>query len=173
MVFAGSIHVEANQYEELRDALEKLRLNDSSFFYEPEVRQPRFDFGAAWTASWRSFRSGSNRFVDRSATAPVFVIEARRRGEVHESTTHRRCQARRHCQVEKIIVTAMTIERAIGGFSLCSRKSVEFRRVDYGDDAVLLTRKCRSTIVWILRSLKSASRYASLDYHFRDIESTR
>ncbi len=37
MVFAGLYTVEPNQYEALRDALEKLRLNDSSFFYEPET----------------------------------------------------------------------------------------------------------------------------------------
>jgi GTP-binding protein LepA len=36
MVFAGLYPIEANRYEELRDALNKLRLNDSSFFYEPE-----------------------------------------------------------------------------------------------------------------------------------------
>ncbi|MCP9495092.1 MAG: translation elongation factor 4 [Pyrinomonadaceae bacterium MAG19_C2-C3] len=36
MVFAGLYPVEANQYEEMRDALDKLRLNDASFFYEPE-----------------------------------------------------------------------------------------------------------------------------------------
>ncbi|MBX7221660.1 MAG: translation elongation factor 4 [Blastocatellia bacterium] len=36
MVFAGLYPVETDKYEELRDALEKLRLNDSSFFYEPE-----------------------------------------------------------------------------------------------------------------------------------------
>src|SRR5438128_6682851 len=36
MVFAGLYPVEPNQYEGLRDALEKLRLNDSSFFFEPE-----------------------------------------------------------------------------------------------------------------------------------------
>jgi GTP-binding protein LepA len=36
MVFAGLYPVESNRYEELRDALDKLRLNDSSFFYEPE-----------------------------------------------------------------------------------------------------------------------------------------
>ena len=35
--FAGLYPVEPNQYEGLRDALEKLRLNDSSFFYEPET----------------------------------------------------------------------------------------------------------------------------------------
>src|SRR6266571_2206016 len=37
MVFAGLYPIEPNQYEGLRDALEKLRLNDSSFFYEPET----------------------------------------------------------------------------------------------------------------------------------------
>jgi GTP-binding protein LepA len=36
MVFAGLYPVEASEYESLRDALEKLRLNDSSLFYEPE-----------------------------------------------------------------------------------------------------------------------------------------
>ena len=37
MVFAGLYPIDSNQYSELRDALEKLRLNDSSFFYEPET----------------------------------------------------------------------------------------------------------------------------------------
>ena len=36
MVFAGLYPIEANQHGMLRDALEKLRLNDASFFYEPE-----------------------------------------------------------------------------------------------------------------------------------------
>ncbi len=37
MVFAGLYPVDSDQYGELRDALEKLRLNDASFFYEPET----------------------------------------------------------------------------------------------------------------------------------------
>ena len=37
MVFAGLYPVEGHQYPELREALEKLRLNDSSFFFEPET----------------------------------------------------------------------------------------------------------------------------------------
>src|SRR5216117_2736064 len=37
MVFAGFYPVEGHEYPALRDALEKLRLNDASFFYEPET----------------------------------------------------------------------------------------------------------------------------------------
>src|SRR6266513_1101551 len=37
MVFAGLYPVESHEYGELRDALEKLRLNDASFHYEPET----------------------------------------------------------------------------------------------------------------------------------------
>ncbi|MGI8883086.1 MAG: translation elongation factor 4, partial [Pyrinomonadaceae bacterium] len=36
MVFAGMYPIDAAQYEDLRDAMDKLRLNDASFFYEPE-----------------------------------------------------------------------------------------------------------------------------------------
>src|SRR5690606_17176865 len=37
MVFCGLYPVEGDEFEDLRDALEKLRLNDSSFTYEPET----------------------------------------------------------------------------------------------------------------------------------------
>src|ERR1700737_4458073 len=38
-VFAGLFPVEANQYDALRDSLEKLKLNDAALMYEPEVSQ--------------------------------------------------------------------------------------------------------------------------------------
>ena len=38
-MFAGLYPVESNQYEALRDALDKLKLNDASLHYEPEVSQ--------------------------------------------------------------------------------------------------------------------------------------
>jgi GTP-binding protein LepA len=37
MVFSGIYPVDSDSYADLRDALEKLRLNDSSFTYEPET----------------------------------------------------------------------------------------------------------------------------------------
>jgi GTP-binding protein LepA len=37
MVFSGLYPADSDRYEELRDALEKLKLNDASLFYEPEV----------------------------------------------------------------------------------------------------------------------------------------
>ena len=39
MVFSGLYPTDSGQYQSLRDALEKLRLNDSSFTYEPETSQ--------------------------------------------------------------------------------------------------------------------------------------
>ncbi len=39
MVFAGLFPTDSDQYPELRDALEKLKLNDASLFYEPETSQ--------------------------------------------------------------------------------------------------------------------------------------
>ena len=70
MVFAGLYPVEGHEYPELRDALEKLRLNDASFFYEPEtlggaglrlpLRVPRA------SCTWRSCRSGSSASSTRT-----------------------------------------------------------------------------------------------------------
>src|SRR5215208_4165745 len=39
MVFAGLFPTDSDDYPELRDALEKLKLNDASLFYEPETSQ--------------------------------------------------------------------------------------------------------------------------------------
>jgi GTP-binding protein LepA len=39
MVFAGLFPTESDDYPELRDALDKLKLNDAALFYEPETSQ--------------------------------------------------------------------------------------------------------------------------------------
>ena len=63
MLFAGLYPVEGHQYPELRDALEKLRLNDASFFYEPETSVALgfgFRCGFLGLLTWKSSRSGSS-----------------------------------------------------------------------------------------------------------------
>jgi translation elongation factor EF-4 len=63
MVFAGIYPTDSDDYPELRDALEKLQLNDASLVYEPES-SPRSASGSAAASSgcctWRSSRSGSS-----------------------------------------------------------------------------------------------------------------
>jgi len=62
MVFAGLYPTESTDYEALRDALEKLQLNDSSFFFEPENSVALGSASAAASSdccTWRSSSSGS------------------------------------------------------------------------------------------------------------------
>ena len=61
-VFAG-LYPEANQYEALRESLEKLRLNDASLQFEPRCRKRWASASAAASSAcctWRSCRSGSS-----------------------------------------------------------------------------------------------------------------
>jgi GTP-binding protein LepA len=50
-VFAGLFPTESDEYPELRDALDKLKLNDASLFYEPETSQARRSCASASSAS--------------------------------------------------------------------------------------------------------------------------
>jgi len=182
MVFAGLYPVEANQYEELRDALEKLRLNDSSFFYEPEVS----------TALGFGFRCGflgllhmeivqerlEREFnVDLITTAPgVRYRITDVHGEVHEIDNPSKMPSPGDiAKFEEPIITAMimTNEEYIGGIlALIEEKRGVQKGFEYiSPTRVLLTYELplNEIVLDFYDRLKSTSRgYASLDYHFSD-----
>ncbi len=146
MVFAGLYPIEPNQYVELRDALEKLRLNDSSFFFEPEVS----------TALGFGFRCGflgllhmeivqerlEREFnVDLITTAPgVRYRITDVRGEVHEVDNPSKLPPSGDIvKFEEPIITAMilTNEEFLGGIlALLDEK----RGIQQGFDYVAPTR---------------------------------
>jgi len=180
MVFAGIYPVEPNQYEELRDALEKLRLNDSSFFFEPEVS----------TALGFGFRCGflgllhmeivqerlEREFnVDLITTAPgVRYRITDVRGEVIEVDNPSKMPSPGDITlIEEPIIQAMimTNEEYIGNIlALLDEKRGVQKGFDYiTPTRVLLTYELplNEIVLDFFDRLKSISRgYASLDYHF-------
>lgn len=180
MVFAGIYPVEANQYEELRDALEKLRLNDSSFFFDPEVS----------TALGFGFRCGflgllhmeivqerlEREFnVDLITTAPgVRYRLTDVRGEVSEIDNPSKMPPPGDIvKFEEPIIQAMimTNEEFLGNIlALLDEKRGLQKGFEYiTPTRVLLTYELplNEIVLDFFDRLKSSSRgYASLDYHF-------
>ncbi|HEX8422844.1 MAG TPA: translation elongation factor 4 [Pyrinomonadaceae bacterium] len=182
MVFAGLYPVEANQYEELRDALDKLRLNDASFFYEPESS----------TALGFGFRCGflgllhmeivqerlEREFnLDLITTAPgVRYRVTTTDNEVLEIDSPAKMpDPARIQQIEEpvILATILTSDEYLGGIlPLLEEKRGVQRKFEYiAAKRVMLTYELplNEIVLDFYDRLKSVSRgYASLDYHFAD-----
>ncbi len=180
MVFSGLYPVEANQYEDLRDALEKLRLNDSSFFYEPE-NSVALGFG---------FRCGflgllhmeiiqerlEREFgLDLITTAPgVRYRVTTKAGEVLTIDSPTKFPpAGDVAKIEEPLITALilTNDEFLGGIlALAEEKRGVQKGFEYvSGKRVLLTYELplNEIVLDFYDRLKSVSRgYASLDYHF-------
>jgi GTP-binding protein LepA len=179
MVFAGFYPVEGHQYPELRDALEKLRLNDASFFYEPETSvalgfgfrcgflgllhmeivqerlEREFDMDLVTTAPGVLYRVTTTDGAVREIDSPAKLPDA---GTIDT--------------IEEPVITAMILTPAehVGGIlQLCQDKRGIQKALEYlASDRVLITYDLpfNEVVLDFYDKLKTISRgYASLDYH--------
>jgi GTP-binding protein LepA len=182
MVFAGLYPVESNQYEELRDALDKLRLNDASFFYEPESS----------TALGFGFRCGflgllhmeivqerlEREFnLDLITTAPGvrYRVTTTDNDVIEVDSPAKMPDPVRIQKIEEpvILATILTSDDFLGGIlPLLEEKRGVQKKFEYiAEKRVMLIYELplNEIVLDFYDRLKSVSRgYASLDYHFAD-----
>jgi len=179
MVFAGLYPVESHQYAELREALEKLRLNDASFFYEPETSVALgFGFRCGFLGLLHmeivQERLEREYGMDLVTTAPgVLYRVTTTDGEVHEIDSPAKLpDAGRIDKLEEPIITAMilTPSEFVGPIlQLCQDKRGVQKKLEYlKSDRVLITYELpfNEVVMDFYDKLKTMSRgYGSLDYH--------
>jgi GTP-binding protein LepA len=179
MVFAGLYPVESHQYAELREALEKLRLNDASFFYEPETSAALgFGFRCGFLGLLHmeivQERLEREYDMDLVTTAPgVLYRVTTTDGEVHEIDSPAKLpDAGRIAKLEEPVITAMilTPSEFVGPIlQLCQDKRGVQKKLEYlKSDRVLITYELpfNEVVMDFYDRLKTMSRgYASLDYH--------
>jgi GTP-binding protein LepA len=179
MVFAGLYPVEGHEYPELRDALEKLRLNDASFFYEPETSVALgfgFRCGFLGLLHMEIVQERLEREFDMDlvTTAPgVLYRVTTTDGEVQEIDSPAKLpDAGRIKVIEEPVITAMILTPAehVGGIlQLCQDKRGVQKTLEYlASDRVLVTYDLpfNEVVLDFYDKLKTISRgYASLDYH--------
>ncbi|MFL6210128.1 MAG: translation elongation factor 4 [Pyrinomonadaceae bacterium] len=182
MVFAGLYPVEANQYEELRDALDKLRLNDASFFYEPESSVALgFGFRCGFLGLLHmeivQERLEREFNLDLITTAPgVRYRVTTTDGEVIEVDSPAKMpDAVRIAKIEEPVIeaTILSSDEFLGGIlPLLEEKRGVQKKFEYiAEKRVMLVYELplNEIVLDFYDRLKSVSRgYASLDYHFTD-----
>jgi GTP-binding protein LepA len=179
MVFAGLYPVEPNQYEALRDALEKLRLNDSSFFYEPETSTALgfgFRCGFLGLLHMEIIQERLEREFQLSliTTAPgVRYRITQTNGEVEEIDNPTKFpEAQFISQIEEPVITALILstDEFVGPIlKLVEEKRGVQKGFEYvAPGRVLFTYEMplNEIVLDFYDRLKSVSRgYASFDYH--------
>jgi GTP-binding protein LepA len=179
MVFAGIYPVEGHQYPELRDALEKLRLNDSSFVFEPETSAALgFGFRCGFLGLLHmeivQERLEREFDVDLVTTAPgVLYRVTTTDGVVQDIDSPAKLpEPGRVAKIEEPVITSMilTPSEYVGGIlQLCQEKRGVQKHLEYrATDRVLITYELpfNEVVLDFYDRLKTISRgYASLDYH--------
>jgi GTP-binding protein LepA len=179
MVFAGLFPVLADDYEPLRDALGKLKLNDASFFYEPE-NSVALGFGFRCGFLGLLHMEIVQERLEREfglnliTTAPsVRYRIARVSGEVIEVDSPAKFPSPGDIsKIEEPIIKAMIItnDDSVGGIlQLCQNKRGTQKGFEYlSPTRVMLTYELplNEIVLDFYDRLKTVSRgYASLDYH--------
>jgi GTP-binding protein LepA len=179
MVFAGFYPVEGHEYPELRDALEKLRLNDASFFYEPETSVALgFGFRCGFLGLLHmeivQERLEREFNMDLVTTSPGVLYRVTTTDDVVEEidSPAKMPDAGRIKVIEEPVITATILTPAehVGGIlQLCQDKRGVQKTLEYlASDRVLITYELpfNEVVIDFYDKLKTISRgYASLDYH--------
>jgi GTP-binding protein LepA len=178
-VFAGLYPVDANEYGALRDALEKLHLNDASLRYEPESSQALgFGFRCGFLGLLHldivQERLEREYGMNLITTAPTVVYQvALRDGTVMEIENPSKLpDPSKIEEIREPIITASILvpQEYVGGvITLCNQKRGSQRNMQYLGRQVMLTYELplNEVVMDFFDRLKSGSRgYASLDYDF-------
>jgi GTP-binding protein LepA len=180
-VFAGLYPVESNEYEALRDALEKLHLNDSSLRYEPETSQALgFGFRCGFLGLLHmdivQERLEREYGMNLITTAPTVIYQVvMRDGAVIEVENPSKLpEPSKIEEVREPIITATILmpQEYVGSvMTLCNQKRGAQRNMQYMGRQVMLTYDIplNEVVMDFFDKLKSVSRgYASLDYDFKE-----
>ncbi len=180
-VFAGLFPVESNQYEALRDSLEKLKLNDAALQYEPEVSQALgfgFRCGFLGLLHMEIVQERLEREFDMDliTTAPTVIYEVMQR----DGTLLRVDNPSKMpdpSKIEEILEPIVNVnlympQEYVGSvITLCNQKrGLQVDMIYHGKQVLLKYEMPMAEIVLdFFDKLKSVSRgYASMDYEFKE-----
>ena len=178
MVFAGLYPTDSDQFEDLRDALEKLRLNDASLHYEPETSEALgfgFRCGFLGLLHMEIVQERLEREFDLDLITTIPNVEYHVLGEDGETTVvenpARMPDPGRIEEVEEPFVRTriLTPDDYIGGIQkLCHDRRGEYVSMEYLDSTrveIVYELPLSEIVLDFYDRLKSATRgYATLDY---------
>lgn len=180
-VFAGLYPVESSEYDQLRDSLEKLKLNDSALMFEPEVSQALgfgFRCGFLGLLHMEIVQERLEREFDMDiiTTAPsvVYEVEQRDGSTIMVESPSRMPEVGNIVEIREPIVTVTLFmpQDYVGAvMSLCTAKrGMQLDMTYHGRQVHLLYEMPLAEIVLdFFDKLKSVSRgYASMDYEFKE-----